>query len=78
MLVYYTGIGSRYPFIYNEHEFLAIMDAEFTETHWTTRDLLACRYQLEFRDFDLPNDFKHFSVHDWLDYSGAELITNLQ
>jgi hypothetical protein len=67
MLVYYTGIGSRYPFNYIEHNILAIMDDEITEKHWTATDLLAYRYQLEFRDFDLPNDFKHFSVYYWLD-----------
>lgn len=38
MLVYYTGIDSRYPFIYIEHNLLAIMDAEFTEKHWTATD----------------------------------------
>jgi len=29
--------------------------------------------QLEYKNFDLPNDFEIFTLEDWLEYSGAEI-----
>jgi hypothetical protein len=32
-----------------------------------------CHYQLQFKDWILPDDFIFFTLTDWIEYSGAEI-----
>jgi hypothetical protein len=65
MEIFYTGIGSNKSGIHTETDFLKIMTKEFT---YNTK---MHDYQLQFKDWKLPDDFIFFTLDDWLDYSGA-------
>jgi hypothetical protein len=78
--VYYTGIGANESGLHTIDEFLKIMDREFTQKKWEedTVYILFGReqhHQLQFKDWNLPEDFTHFTLTDWLEYVGADLIT---
>ena len=75
MKIYYSGIGSNKRGEHSENEFFNIMNREFTHKIW--RFELAkipreCHYQLEFKDWYLPDDFVFFTLNDWIEYSGAK------
>jgi hypothetical protein len=77
MLIYYTGIGCKKSEIHTEKEFLAIMNRSFTNKDWKAEFRLIPRknhYQLQFKDWCLPEDFTYFTMTDWIEYSGAEII----
>lgn len=75
----YDGIGSDGRDFYSEEDFLALMHREFTNKDWT-QDIIyknvgrENHYQLQFKDWYLPDDFMFFTLKDWLEYSGAEVI----
>ena len=77
--IVYSGIGWDGRDVYNEKDFLALMHREFTNRDWS-QDIIYKNvgrenyYQLQFKDFYLPDDFMFFSLKDWLEYSGAEVI----
>ncbi len=77
MYVYYTGIGCNENGKHTEQEFIDIMNKEFTYKNWNYELTLISRelhYQLNYKDWILPEQFILFSLHDWLDYSGAEIL----
>ena len=77
MKIFYTGIGCNQTGEHSENEFLNIMDREFTHKNWKYELELIPReqhYQLQFNDWILPDDFIFFTLKDWLEYSGAEII----
>ena len=78
MQVFYTGIGCKTNGIHTETEFLNIMNTSFTNIKWEGEYKIMFDYQLEFKDFNLPDDFKSFTLSDWVEYSGAEYIINIQ
>lgn len=67
MKIFYTGIGSNKTGEHTEKEFLDIM-SEFTHKNIFFED------QLIFKDWNLPNDFIFFTLNDWIEYSGAEIM----
>ena len=75
-MVSYDGIGADK----DEHtieEFLDIMKTNFTDKIWEPvleRHPLF-HYQLQFKQWVLPRDFVVFTLEDWIEYSGAQLIT---
>ena len=78
MKILYTGIGSNPSGQHTEEEFLKIMSREFTHKNWsfilkkiTTREQ---HDQFVFNDWILPDDFIFFTLTDWIEYSGAEII----
>jgi hypothetical protein len=77
MTILYTGIGCNENGEHSEQEFLDIMHKEFMNKDWEVelrnipRNL---HYQLQFEPFNLPNDFKIFTIYDWIEYAGAELL----
>ena len=77
--IVYSGIGWDGRDVYNEEDFLALMHREFTNRDWS-QDIIYKNvgrenyYQLQFKDFYLPDDFMFFSLRDWIEYSGAEVI----
>jgi hypothetical protein len=77
MKIFYTGIGCNQTGEHSEKEFLDIMDREFTHKNWKYELELIPRehhYQLQFNDWILPDDFIFFTLNDWIEYSGAEII----
>ena len=78
MKIFYTGIGCNKTGEHSETEFLNIMDREFTHKNWKYELELIPRehhYQLQFNDWILPDDFIFFTLKDWIEYSGAEIVT---
>lgn len=72
--IYYTGIGCNYNGYHTKKEFLDIMNKEFTHKIW--KDELNHHkehYQLQFKNWILPNDFILFNLQEWIEYSGAEI-----
>jgi len=69
MKIFYTGIGCKKEFIHTESEFLKIMEKEITNR----------RHVSEFKGFFeghvLPDDFIFFNLKNWLDFSGAEILS---
>jgi hypothetical protein len=76
MKILYTGIGSNETGEHTEKEFLNIMRKEFTHKTWKPELNIIPReyhYQLQFKDWILPDDFIFFTLSDWIEYSGAEI-----
>ena len=71
-LVFYTGIGSNENGKHSEDEFINIMNMEFTNKDWS--GVPPDHYQLESEKWNLPYDFIHFTIEDWIEYSGAEIM----
>jgi len=77
MKIYYTGIGCNENGIHTEQEFLNIMSKEFTHKTWRFELAFIPRekhYQLQFKDWVLPDEFVFFTTTDWIEYSGAEVL----
>ena len=73
MKIYYSGIGCNKSEEHTENEFLNIMNKEFTNKVWN-KIPRENNYQLEFNDWILPDDFIFFTLTEWIEYSGAEII----
>ena len=83
MKILYGGIGCNKSGEHTEEEFLAIMKNEFTTHNWAAEidvinDLAEelevmppKHYQLDFKDWVLPDDYIFFTLNDWIEYSGA-------
>ena len=77
MKILYDGIGSNPNGEHTEIEFLNIMNREFTHKSWKpilTKIPRENHYQLQFKDWFLPDDFIFFTLTDWIEYSGAEMV----
>jgi hypothetical protein len=77
MKIFYTGIGSNSTGEHTENEFLNIMYREFVHKTWRYELAKIPReqhYQLQFKDWILPDDFIFFTLTNWIEYSGAEII----
>lgn len=76
MKIFYTGIGCNKSGEHTEQKFLEIMKKEFTHKSWRHEFTIIPReihYQLQFKDWILPDDFIFFTLTDWIEYSGAEI-----
>lgn len=74
--ILYTGIGCNETGEHTESEFLKIMSKEFTNKIWRFELLEIPReyhYQLQFKNWILPDEFIFFTLLDWIEYSGAEI-----
>lgn len=77
MRIRYDGIGSNNVEEHTEKEFLDIMKKEFINRNWNEAFKYIPRefhYQCHFKDWVLPDDFIFFTLVDWIEYSGAEII----
>ena len=77
MEIFYTGIGCNTNGVHTETDFLNIMNTLFTNRKWGGQSKIIFDYQLEFKDFNLPDDFMFFTLSDWVEYSGAEYIIKI-
>jgi hypothetical protein len=81
MKIMYSGIGCNITEEHTVEEFLNIMHREVTNKNWgleLLRNSRETNYQLQFNGRNLPNDFILFTLNDWIEYSGAELVDCLQ
>ncbi len=65
--IHYSGIGCNDNEIHTVDEFLNIMS--YAPAHYHEMTFLG--FNMEYKDYLLPNDFIHFSLDEWLDYTGA-------
>jgi hypothetical protein len=71
--ILYTGIGATKD-LHTKEEFLEIMKKEFTERNWGEAYKInpkRVKFQLSYKNWNLPEDFVKFTLEDWLGYSGA-------
>ena len=77
MKILYDGIGANKTGEHTVDEFLHIMNKEFTHSSWKpilTTTPREQHYQLQFKDWFLPDDFVFFTLDDWIEYSGAGTV----
>ena len=72
MKIFYTGIGCNKSTQHTESDFLDIMNKNFVYKTWKFVPVER-NYQLQFKDWVLPDDFVFFTLSDWIEYSGAEI-----
>jgi len=78
MKIYYTGIGCNSDGFHTEKDFLDVMNKEFTHKIWKDELNIISReehYQLQFKNWILPDDFIFLNLQEWIEYSGAEIYT---
>jgi hypothetical protein len=68
MKIYYTGIGSKKPYYYDQIQYIMLMRGIFHPDGVYNED------QLTFQHFNLPKDFDNFSLSIWINYGGAKII----
>ena len=69
----YTGIGAKESGIHSIEEFLNIMkDAPF---HYY--EMTSLGFDMEYKNYLLPDDFINFTLEEWIDYSGATYVSKL-
>ena len=72
-MILYTGIGAKESGRHTNEEFLQIMNVNFTIKDWTNVSLSIRNVQLNFKDYNLPDDFSKFTLEDWIEYSGTNI-----
>ncbi len=65
--IVYSGVGSNESEIHSVEEFLNIM--KHAESHYY--EMSFYEFDMEYKNYVLPGDFKKFTLEEWLDYSGA-------
>jgi hypothetical protein len=65
--IFYTGIGAKEPGIHSIEEFLNIM--KNAPLHYY--EMTSLGFQMEYKNYLLPNDFIKFTLQEWIEYSGA-------
>lgn len=65
--IFYTGIGAKESKIHSIEEFLNIMTN--ASPHYYEMNSLG--FDMEYKNYLLPNDFINFTLEEWIEYSGA-------
>ena len=65
--ILYTGIGAKESGIHSIEEFLNIM--KNAPLHYY--EMTSLGFQMEFKNYLLPNDFVNFTLQEWIEYTGA-------
>ena len=66
--IHYSGIGAKESEIHSIEEFLDIM--QYAPIHY--QEMTSLGFYMEYKSYLLPDDFKNFTLEEWLDYTGAE------
>jgi hypothetical protein len=67
--IHYSGIGAKETEIHSIEEFLNIMNHPDNHTHYY--EMSSFGIDMEYNKYVLPDDFKKFTLEEWIDYSGA-------
>lgn len=81
MKIYYTGIGANKNGIHTVEDFLYIMNKDLCNNDWEVLLSRASReeiIQLNFKNWNLPKGFIHFTLDDWIEYSGASIFREIE
>jgi len=65
--IFYTGIGAKESGIHSIEEFLDIM--KNASTHYY--EMTSLGFNMEYKNWLLPNDFINFTLEEWMEYTGA-------
>jgi hypothetical protein len=69
MYIFYTGIGCRPYGKHTQQEFVQLMKNLFIHQTY-----VPCIQEGRFKQWTLPHDFVHFTLEDWVEFSGAVII----
>lgn len=67
--IHYSGIGAKESEIHSIEEFLNIMKNSYSSMHYYTMTNLG--FDMEYKNYLLPDDFTKFTLEEWISYSGA-------
>jgi len=65
--IVYDGVGANKTEIHSIAEFLNIM--KHADTHYYEMSFYG--FDMEYKNYLLPDDFIKFKLEDWIEYSGA-------
>ena len=65
--IFYTGIGAKESGIHSIEEFLDIM--KNASAHYY--EMTSLGFEMEYKNYLLPNDFINFTLEEWIEYTGA-------
>lgn len=65
--ILYSGIGAKESEIHSIEEFLNI--AKNAPLHY--HEMTSLGFEMEFKNYVLPDDFINFTLEEWVEYSGA-------
>ena len=65
--IFYSGLGSKETEIHSVEEFLNIM--KNASSHYD--EMTSLGFDMEYKNYLLPDDFIQFTLEEWLDYTGA-------
>lgn len=65
--ILYNGIGANNSEIHSIEEFLRIMKS--AKEHYYVMNSLG--FDMEYKNYLLPDDFINFTLEEWIDYTGA-------
>ena len=65
--IVYSGIGSKESEIHSIEEFLNI--TKNASSHYY--EMTSLGFDMEYKNYLLPDDFTKFTLEEWIDYSGA-------
>jgi hypothetical protein len=63
----YSGIGAKESEIHSIEEFLNI--TKNASSHYY--EMTSLGFDMEYKNYLLPDDFTKFTLEEWIDYSGA-------
>ena len=65
--ILYSGIGAKESEIHSIEEFLNIM--KYASLHYY--EMTSLGFDMEYKNYLLPDDFINFTLEEWIEYSGA-------
>jgi hypothetical protein len=65
--IFYSGIGANDSGIHSIEEFLNI--TKNASSHYYEMNSLG--FDMEYKNYLLPDDFTNFTLDEWIEYSGA-------
>jgi hypothetical protein len=65
--IHYSGIGAKETEIHSIEEFLNIMKNASILYY----EMNSLGFNMEYKNYLLPNDFINFTLEEWIDYTGA-------
>ncbi len=65
--IMYDGVGAKETGIHSIEEFLNIM--KNAPLHYY--EMTSFGFDMEYKNYLLPNDFIQFTLDEWIDYTGA-------
>ena len=68
--ILYSGIGAKESGIHSIEEFLNI--TKNASLHYY--EMTSLGFEMEYKNYLLPDDFTKFTLEEWIDYSGATIL----